>query len=134
MVKKRDEIKDLKQFGFVFAGILLVAGTINFFKGRVVWYTSFFSLGLVAISLALVTPKSLKPVYIIFTKIAHAIGWFNTRLILILIYFVIVTPMAILLKISGKDPLNRKIDKNEKSCWIKRPITRPAKESLEKQF
>ena len=134
MAKKRDEIKDLKQFGLVLAGILLILGGVNFFKGRVGWYASLFSIGMIAAFLALIAPRSLKLPYKVFTKIAHAIGWFNTKVILILIYFVIITPIAIILRISGKDPLNRKIDKNEISCWTKRLITRPAKESLERQF
>lgn len=79
-------------------------------------------------------PKSLKGIYGIFRKIAYAIGWFNTRIILIFIYFLVLTPIAILMKIFGKDFLDVKIDKNADSYWVKRTVPILSKEQLEKQF
>lgn len=134
MTKPRNELKDLKQFGSVLAGILLVFGVINFLKGRTGWYPWFFSLSIVTISLVFLAPKYIKPVFVIFTKIGHAIGWVNTRIILMLIYFILITPIALIMRMLGKDPLNIKIDKNETSYWTKHANVKAAKEKLEKQF
>ena len=134
MAKLRSEIKDLKQFGSALTGILMVFGVVNFLKGRASWYPWFFSLSGAMILLVLIAPRRIKPIFIIFTKVAHAIGWVNTRVILALIYFIFVTPIAIVMRIFGKDPLDRSIDKNEMSYWAKREAAKPAKEKLEKQF
>lgn len=134
MTKPRNEIKDLRQFGIVLAGILLVFGFIHFLKGRAVLFRYFLGFGLVFLALSLAIPRSLKGVYAVFLKIAHMLGWFNTRVILIFIYYVVLTPIALVFRLSGKDLLNRKPDKNAKSYWIKRTVTKPLKEQLEKQF
>ncbi len=76
----------------------------------------------------------LKNVYAVFLKVAHAIGWFNTRAILIVIYFLFITPIAVVMKLFGKDPLNRKIDRNASTYWAKRPVLKAGKERLERQF
>jgi len=132
--KTRDELKSLRQFGTSLAAILVILGAINFLKGRMGWYPWFFGLSFIVILLVLISPKSLRPIHIVFTKIAHAIGWFNTRAVLIIIYYILVTPTAIIMKIFGKDPLNRKICKNESSYWVKRQTIKSTKDQLEKQF
>ena len=134
MQKKRDELKDLKQFGIVLAAILIVFGSIHFLKHRMVLAGWFYGIGIIVLCLGLFAPGTLKNVYAVFLKLAHALGWFNTRLILIIIYFLLIAPIAIIMKILGKDPLCRKICKKESSYWIKRQTIRSAKDQLEKQF
>lgn len=134
MPKPRNEIKDLKQFGLVLSGIFLIFGVVNFLKGRINIYPWFFGLSAVAILTALTTPKCIKPIFIVFTKVGHAIGWVNSRIILSFIYFIFIAPIAIIMRIAGRDSLNRKIDTKEASYWVKRVTTKSTKEKLEKQF
>jgi hypothetical protein len=134
MANKHDEIKDLRQFGIVLAGVLTVLGFIHFLRARTVLSENFALSGGAVLILALIMPKALKGIYGIFKKVTHAIGWFNTRVILIAIYFLILAPIAILMKISGKEFLDRKIDKKADSYWIKRTVFAVSKEQLEKQF
>ena len=54
------------------------------------------------------------------------------KAILILIYWGIITPVALIMRVLGIDPLCRKIDKGRTSYWIKRPVSRPTKEMLER--
>lgn len=134
MQKKRDELKDLRQFEMVLAGLLVIFGTIHYMKHRLVLAQWFFGIGLAVFCIGLLGPRLLKPIYAIFLKVAHAIGWFNTRVILILIYYVILTPIALIVRIFGKDLLNRKIEKNISSYWATRQSAKPTREQLEKQF
>jgi multisubunit Na+/H+ antiporter MnhG subunit len=134
MQKKRDELKDLRQFGMVLAAILIVFGSIHFLRHRIVPAGWFCGIGMIVLCLGLLAPGLLKNVYAVFLKLAHALGWFNTRAILIIIYFLLLTPIALIMKMFGKDPLNRKIYKGELSYWVKRQTIKPAKDQLEKQF
>ena len=77
---------------------------------------------------------ALRPVYAVFIKVAHAIGWFNTKVILTLIYFALITPIAVIMRVLGNDPLNMKTDKKLSTYWVKRPVLKAAREQLEKQF
>lgn len=134
MAKKHNELKDLRQFGIVLAAMLIIFGLIYFFNGRGAWYPWFFGLGLIVFCMTIIMPKSLRKTYSVFTKVAYAIGWFNTRIILVLIYYCILSPIAFLMKIFGKDLLKRNIDKSVSSYWVTRQQVKSIKEQLEKQF
>jgi len=49
-----------------------------------------------------------------------ALGWFNTRVILAIGYFLVFTPMAWVMALMGKDPLRRKIDPTERTYRVLR--------------
>ena len=73
--------------------------------------------------LALAAPLLLKPIYIFWMKLAFILGWFNTRLILFIIFYLIFTPIGLGMKLLGIDLLDRKIEKKKISYWIKKEIT-----------
>lgn len=60
--------------------------------------------------LSLFIPQSLVPIYQGWMKVAQVLAWVNNRLILGLIFFIIVTPMALIMKIIKRDPLTRKFE------------------------
>lgn len=131
---KEVKTKDLREFGIVLGVILGVFGGIHLVKGHTNVYPWFFWFGGVSLLLGVFFPKIIKPLFIVFTKVAHSIGWFNTRVILILLYYILLTPIGIMMKVFGKDNLNKKINKEEKSYWLKRETIICTKESLERQF
>lgn len=51
-------------------------------------------------------------------RLAEALGWFNSRVILGIVYFVMFTPIALLLKLLGKSPLDKKGVLHENSYRI----------------
>jgi hypothetical protein len=134
MKKIRNELKDLKIFGMTLAAILMIFGVIHFMRHRMVLSGSFIIIGLMVLCVGILLPGMLRPLYAVFLKAAHAIGWFNTRVILVLIFFLIITPIGIIMRIFTKDQLNRKIDKGALSYWIKKTGPMLVKEQLEKQF
>lgn len=65
----------------------------------------------------LILPAILKPAWLKFPhaawcKIGAVLGWINTRLILGLLYLVAVVPIALILRLTGRTPLQLKFDKN----------------------
>ena len=114
--------------------ILCVFGTIHFLKHHQTAYKWFFSVSAVSLIFGIFFPMKLKPVFKVFTKVAHAIGWVNTRIILTVVYYAILTPIGLVMRIFGKDILDAKLDRNAKSYWITRKQTKPSKENLTKQF
>ncbi len=72
------------------------------------------------ISTALILPALLAPLFLtaplrLWMKFGGIMGWVNTRLILTLLYFFAILPVAIILKISGKTPLKLKFDRKAES-------------------
>lgn len=68
---------------------------------------------------AFMAPEVLKPVYIIWMKLALILSWINTRIILLIIFYLLFAPVGIILRLLGRDPLDRKIEKNKESYWKK---------------
>jgi hypothetical protein len=81
---------------------------------------------------ALVMPGLLRPVYTTWMKIGHAIGWVNTRIILGVLFYLLVLPMGLVMRLFGKDPMAREKDKSASSYRIE-SVSEP-KERLEKPF
>ncbi len=78
--------------------------------------------------------NTVRHVYKIWMSLAAVIGWLMTRLILLVLFYLIVTPIGIFVKLFDKDPLNIKFNKNIKSYWITKRNLGYNGDSYEKQF
>ena len=79
-------------------------------------------------------PVSLKPVYIFWMRLAFILAWINTRLILSILFYLIFTPIGIGMRLFGGDLLDKKIDKNKESYWIKKEKAAFKQSDYERQF
>ena len=59
---------------------------------------------------ALVAPRMLAPVHRAWMALGDWLGWVNTRLVLGLIFFGVVTPTGLVLRLAGRDPMRRAFD------------------------
>ncbi|HBD13202.1 MAG TPA: hypothetical protein DCZ13_13705 [Porticoccaceae bacterium] len=113
---------ELKKFGIVTGAliILLIGGLIPWLWNLdiMAWQRVTAPIGGVLILWALVWPRGLKLVYTPWMALAEKIGWFNTRLILFLIFYGVVLPIGLLMRLLGKDPLARKYDPRATSYRI----------------
>jgi Saxitoxin biosynthesis operon protein SxtJ len=65
-----------------------------------------------------VAPFLLKPVYRIWMLFSTMLGWVNTRFILTVIFYLLFTPIGLIIRLFGIDLLDRKIDKQKASYWM----------------
>jgi len=72
---------------------------------------SYVLIGLVLSLLPLIafSPNVLRPVFNLWLKIAHAIGWFNTQLLLSIVFILVFIPTGLIMRLFRKDPMKRKI-------------------------
>ena len=98
--------KDLRQFGFIVGGIFTVIGLWPaLFHGESPRLWSLL-LGITLVVLGALIPGSLKHVQWGWMKIGHVLGSINTRIILGAIYYVIITPMGLVMRLMGKDSMH----------------------------
>ena len=76
-------------------------------------------------------PAPLNHQWMRFGLLLHKI---TNPIIMGLVFFVTVTPTALVMKMMGLDPLNRKIDRNAKSYWINRTPPGPSPETMKNRF
>ncbi|MCU0666087.1 MAG: SxtJ family membrane protein [Candidatus Omnitrophica bacterium] len=125
--------KTLKNFGLTMAVALAVIFALVFFFHKHINYW-LLAISLIFLVLAVVCPFVLKPVYILWMKLAKILSWINTRILLIIMFYLIFTPIGIMIRLLGKDLLERKIDKNSKTYWKKKEKGEFTPESYLHQF
>lgn len=99
--------KQLRSFGLLVGAIFAVISL-----WPVVWRGDMFRIwamvaaGVLAVP-AVIMPKSLKPIYRGWMAIGDVLGWINTRIILGIVFFGVVTPIGVFRRWRGYDPMRR---------------------------
>lgn len=121
----------MRKFGITMAVVLgLIAGLL-FWRGREHWVyfggaAAFFLL------FGLVLPAVLKPIHKVWMGLALVMGAVMSRVILIVLFFLAITPIALILRLTGKDLLDKKPGRAASSFW--KDHAPRTKEDYENQF
>lgn len=136
----KEEIKNIKEdkttlrkFGLTVGIVLLLVGIVLYLTGKSSSVV-FGGAGVLLVLFGLILPNILKPLNKIWMILALIMGWFMSRVILIILFYLVLTPIGITAKIFGKKFLNLKIDKEAKSYWEKREKSVTEKIDYERQF
>jgi hypothetical protein len=124
---------DWKKFGITMGIILAIIGFFLLWKKNNYFEYSFF-LAVAFFIPGLILPSLLKPVYKAWMALSVVMGFIMTRVIMVIIFYLIITPLGLIARITGKNFLDMKIDKNAKSYWITREKTQKVKSDYERQF
>ena len=108
-----------RSFGIVFFIVFLFIGFYPFFNQEDLRLWALI-ISIVFLILGIMNSKILTPLNKIWFKLGIFLGKIISPLLMGLIFFTVVTPIGILMRLLGKDLLNIKYNKN-KSYWIKRP-------------
>lgn len=125
--------KDLRDFGITFGVVLGVLAGALWWKGKDT-YTIFAILSFAFFFFGLVLPNLLKPLQKVWMAFAVIMGWFMTRLILSILFYIVFTFIGGISRIFGKKFLGTKIDLSRDSYWIYRESKPFKKSKYENQF
>ena len=125
--------KGLKRFGITIFICLFLIGAILMLRHRPA-FKVLWPAGLLFLVLAYAFPSILKPIYQIWMILAFCLGWINTRLILGIIFYLVITPIGLISKVFRKDFLDLKWRENKVSYWRKKEPKMFTPESYEKTF
>ena len=124
---------DLRYFGITIGIILLVISGFLFWKEKES-FQIFLAIGIILFLTAIALPSVLKPVYWIWMIFAIILGWFMTRVILSLLFYVVFTSIGLTLRFFGKQFIELRWDKSKESYWNFRTNEHLKKENYENQF
>ena len=77
-------------------------------------------------------PRTLRLPYRFWMGIGAVLGWVNARILLGVVYFLIVTPMGLAMRMLGKDPMRRSFDRESASYRVRREARSP--DHMRRQF
>ncbi len=125
--------KGLREFGLVTGGIVAVLFGLFFpwLLDRPIPRWPWVIFGVLGI-MGLAVPLALGPVYRTWMKFGLLMSKIMTPLIMGIVFFLTVTPMALLMRLLGKDYMARRLDRNAESYRIPSEATPPKR--LEKPF
>ena len=113
---------ELRSFGFLFAVFfILVIGVVIpmirqdigvLFTDLSLWPRWPWVVGAFVAAWAALHPSSLHLLHRPWMVFADVAGWVNTRIILVLLFYVLILPIGFIMRLFGYDPMQRKIDKD----------------------
>jgi len=115
-----DRKKELRSFGLLVGGVFALIGIVSYWLGRRgirLWPLLAAALLIVP---ALLHPRLLAPVHRVWMRLAHLLAWINTRLILIVTFFVMLTPIGIIRRWLVRDALGLRFNRDAVTYRITR--------------
>ncbi len=120
MSEKRNKMKlpSNRIFGFFFGIVFLILGVFFYEKKIISYLFLFFSI--VFIFLGFLNSNKLKLFNFLWIKLGLALGAIIAPIAIGFVYYFLISPISLLMRLVGQDPLKIKNKKKVKSYWIKR--------------
>jgi hypothetical protein len=122
-----------RSFGLVFAGFFALLAGYHWWRGGSLWLL-WLAIAALFLALGLAWPHVLAPLNRLWGKFGHLLGRVVTPVVMGLMFFLVMTPLAVLMRILGKDPLRLRDPSGTGSYWIVRQPPGPPGETLRDQF
>lgn len=113
-----------KSFGVVFATVFFIVGCYPLLGGGTPrWWALIVAAAFLSVSL--LYPRILTVPNKLWFRIGIAMGAIIAPVVMALLFFAVFTPMGLIMRLLGKDPLRTKLDQNCDTYWITRQDKMP---------
>ena len=118
--------KELRSFGLILAAGFFVIAMFPTVLRHVEPRRPALAISIVFALAGIVIPQVLRPVHRVWMFIGNILGWINSRIILSLIFYLVVTPVRIAMSVTRKDPMNRTFDGSAETYRVVRKAREPS--------
>ena len=122
-----------RSFGLVFAAVFGLIGLFPLLLGNALRPWSLI-IAMAFLVTALLFPRILAPFNRLWLKFGFLLHRIVSPIVLGIMFYLVVTPIGLLMRLVGQDPLRLRFDKGAASYWIERIPPGPAPEDLKNQF
>src|SRR5690349_20316074 len=103
-----------REFGLIVGGMFMLLSSWWIYRGKFPHvYTATLPLGALLVLLGLIFPRALAWPNRAWMALAEVLSFFSTRVILAVVYFLVLTPIGVIKRLSGWDPLHRRAESSE---------------------
>ena len=120
--------RQLHQFGGLWLLFLGILGALSFFKSGN--HPAAFAFWTAAVTVPLIGwmfPSFMRIVFLALSYAAFPIGFVVSHVILALVFYLVLTPVGLLMRLFGHDPMERQIDSSAVTYWTEREDTAAAR-------
>jgi saxitoxin biosynthesis operon SxtJ-like protein len=121
-----------RKFGLTVGTAFIVLAGMASWRERVMASLVFASLGALLVLAGLVLPARLGPVFRAWMGLAHVMSKLTTPVFLAVVYFVVLAPVGLLMRLFGRRPLERPAA--APSWWVTRAANDRQRVDMERQF
>ena len=122
-----------RQFGLVFVVFFALLAGLSLWRGSA-WYPGFIAASAGVALVTLTAPAALTPFNRKWMQLAALLHRIFSPLILGVMFFAILTPVALFMRLIGRDEMRRRWEPAAASYWVPRQPPGPAPGSLDEQF
>ena len=122
-----------RSFGLVMATFFALVASYNWWHEGAAWPLH-LAIASIFVAAAFLRPNFLGPLNRLWTKLGFLLGKIVSPIVLGLLFFLVVTPVGLMMRLTGKDPMRLRQDSRAGSYWIVRCPPGPSGDSMGDQF
>jgi membrane protein YdbS with pleckstrin-like domain len=119
--------KQLRQFSLLLVVFLAALGWLFWKSQSPAWAITATTAAVVSGLIGILRPNLMRVVYVAWLAAAFPIGWLVSHLLLAAIYYLVITPIGVMMRICRYDPLQRRFDPQAETYWKPREDRRDSK-------
>ncbi len=113
--------RDLLVFGLLLPTFFAIIGLLVWRRTAALTpATALWAVGGTLSAIYAVWPASRRTIYVGWMTAVYPIGWTVSHLLLGIVYFVVITPIGLTMRVLGRDPMARRFDRSASSYWVPR--------------
>ncbi len=118
-MNQHTEKRQLRDFGMLVGGVFTIIGLWPIIRGESIRIWA-LGIGSILIVAGAFLPFVLTPVYRAWMWIGHVLGWINTRILLGVVFYGLVTPIGVLFRLMGKDAMRQMTEESSSTYRVMR--------------
>ena len=122
-----------RKTALVVAGVLFAIALWNVYRGRMSVVVILVGMAALLTLIGLFVPVAARAFHRFWMGIAAILGYINSRILLCLIYYGLFTPVGLVRRLMGRDPMRRR-GEAQSSYWVTREYTRQTTHQFERLF
>ena len=122
-----------RKTALVVACVLAAVAAWNLYRGRTGLVVVFGALAAALVLVGLLIPALARRFHVLWMKLAAALGYVNSRVLLTVMFYGVFTPYGFVSRLFGRDPLRRRGERLD-SYWTTRKTTRQTRDGFERLF
>jgi hypothetical protein len=134
-VNRNPSRRQLNQFGFIWLAFFALAATVTWVRFHSPALSSALAAAAVVVpAVGWLAPPFMRAVFVGMSLLAWPIGFVVSHLLLGAVYFLLVTPIGLVMRLVGYDPMHRRFDPRAESYWRARDPGPPDPRHYFRQF
>ncbi len=125
--------KGLRDFGLLMGGfVAALFGLVFPWAMDYAWPWWPWAVAAAFVAWALLAAQSLRPLYRVWMRFGLAMGWVSTRVVLSVVFYLVIWPMAAVMRLRGRDPMHGRFD--DAAASYREPTAARSKDHMKKPF